>query len=142
MLVLAVDPGSKRIGFAISDPTGQIARPLTVVAHVSRPLDAAVVVDLAVSHQAGLILVGQSFDEHGLPSFEGRRSARLADAIRAQTDIPVLLWDEAFTTQDARTTRLMQGASRKKRSGHLDDLAAAVLLQTYLDTHPRPHDQT
>lgn len=141
MRVLAVDPGSKRIGFAISDPTGQIARPLTVVMHVSRPLDAAVVVDLAVTNQAELILVGQSFDERGLPNFEGRRSARFAEAIRTQTGIPVLLWDEAYTTQDARIARLTQGASRKKRSGHQDDLAAAFLLQSYLDVHPPVQDR-
>jgi len=136
MRVLAVDPGSKRIGFALSDPTGSVARPLTVIAHVSRPLDAAVAVDLAVSNQVGLIIVGQSIDERGVPTFEGRRSARFAEAIRTQTEIPVLLWDEAFTTQDARSARLMQGASRKKRSGHLDDLAASFLLQSYLDAHP------
>jgi len=136
MRILAVDPGSKRIGFALSDPDGRIARPLTVVKHVSRPLDAAIVVDLAVSNQVGCIIVGQAFDERGLPTFEGRRSARFAEAIRAQTQIPILLWDESLTTRDARSIRLTQGASRTKRSGHLDDLAAAVLLQSYLDAHP------
>jgi len=136
MRILAVDPGSKRIGFALSDPTGRMVRPLQVLPHHTRSLDAAAVADLAASHQVELILVGQACNEDGVPTFEGRRSARLAQVIRSQTDIPVLLWDEAFTTQDARSIRLEQGASRKKRSGHLDDLAAAVLLQSYLDTPP------
>ncbi len=136
MRILAVDPGTKRIGVAISDPTGSIANPLTVVPHVARLVDAAVVAELASSHEAGLIVIGQSFeDDGGSPSFEGRRSMRFAEALKTQTAIPVVLWDEAFTTQEARHARIQMGVSRKKRSGHLDDLAATVLLQSYLDAN-------
>ena len=131
-----MDPGSKRIGLAISDPTGTIANPLKVMQHVARLVDAAAVAELAVSHQAGLIVIGQSFDESGNPSFEGRRSMRFAEALKTQTTIPVILWDEALTTQDARLARIQMGASRKSRSGHLDEMAATVLLQTYLDANP------
>lgn len=138
MRILAIDPGSKRIGLAISDPTGTIANPLTVLSHVSRPVDAAVVAELATSHAVGLIVIGQSFDDDGNPSFEGRRSARFAEALKTQTGIPVILWEESFTTQDARSARIRMGVSRKNRSGHLDDLAATVLLQSYLDANPQP----
>src|SRR5512136_280071 len=99
MRVLAVDPGSKRIGLALSDPTGTIANPLTVVQHVARLVDAAFVAELAASHEAGLIVVGQSFNDDGTPSFEGRRSRRFSEALKTQTTIPVILWDESFTTQ-------------------------------------------
>ncbi len=135
MRVLAVDPGSKRIGIAISDPTGTIANPLMVLPHVSRSLDSASIAGLAQSHGAGLILVGQSLDENGDPSYEGRRSARLAVALKTQTTIPVRLWDEAFTTQEARSARIHMNVSRKDRAGHLDQMAATVLLQSYLDAH-------
>jgi putative holliday junction resolvase len=134
MRILAVDPGSKRIGIALSDTTGTIANPLTVVEHVARLVDAAAVAELASSHQAGLIIIGQSFDDDGKPSFEGRRSMRFAEVLQTQTTIPVILWEESFTTQDARLARIQMGASRKSRSGHLDDLAATVLLQSYLDS--------
>jgi putative Holliday junction resolvase len=97
-------------------------------------MDAATVAEMAASHEAGLIIVGQSFDESGQPNFEGRRSARFASALRTQTPVPVILWDEAFTTRSARAARIAMGVSRKKRSGHLDDLAATVLLQSYLDS--------
>ncbi len=137
MRILAVDPGSKRIGLAISDPTGTIANPLTVIQHVARLVDAAAVAELADSHEAGLIVVGQSLHDDGSPSFEGRRSLRFAEALKTQTTIPVILWEESFTTQDARQARLQMGVSRKNRSGHLDDLAATVLLQSYLDANPR-----
>jgi putative Holliday junction resolvase len=135
MRILAVDPGSKRIGLALSDPTGSIANPLAVLQHVSRLVDAAAVAEQAATHAAGLIIVGQSFDEDGNPSFEGRRAGRFAEALRTQTAIPVILWDESFTTRDARLARLQMGASRKRRSGHLDDLAATLLLQSYLDSN-------
>jgi putative Holliday junction resolvase len=131
--ILAVDPGAKRIGIAISDPTGTIANPLTVLMHISRPVDAAAIAALAREHASGLVVVGQSFDELGVPTMEGRRAARLAAAIREQAGLPVVLWDESDTTQIARAARLALGSSRKKRRGHLDDLAATVLLQSYLD---------
>jgi putative pre-16S rRNA nuclease len=137
MRILAVDPGAKRIGVAISDPTGSIANPLTVVQHVARLVDAAAVAELAISHEAGLIVIGQSFAGDGSPSFEGRRSRRFAEALKTQTDLPVVLWDESFTTRDARRARIQMGVSRKNRSGHLDDLAATVLLQSYLDANLR-----
>jgi len=136
MRILAVDPGSKRIGLAISDPTATIANPLTVILHVARLVDAAAVAELAAGCAAGLIVVGQSFDDNGNPSFEGRRSMRFAEAIKTQTTIPVIMWDESFTTQAARLARLQMGTTRKSRSGHLDDLAATALLQSYLDANP------
>lgn len=134
--VLAVDHGEKRIGLAISDETRTIATPLGVVEHVSRALDAARVADMAREREAGLIVVGQSLDEDGAPNAAGRSAGRFVEALRAQTEAQVLLWDESLTTEDARAVRLAMGTSRKKRGGHMDDLAAAVLLQSYLDAAP------
>jgi putative pre-16S rRNA nuclease len=136
--VLAVDHGEKRIGLALSDSTGTIASPLTVLQHSARLVDAAVVANLAVQNDVGLIVVGQSFDEEGRPNAAGRRAARFADSLRAQTQVAVVLWDESLSTQDARLARVQLGGSRKRRLGHLDELAAAVILQSYLDAHQRP----
>ena len=135
MRILAVDHGEKRIGLAISDPTGTIANPLTVIQHVSRAIDAAQVATLAAENEAGLIVIGQSFDENGQPNLAGRRAARFAEALQPQTDLPIELWDESFSTQKARTARIQMGVSRKKRAGHLDEIAATVILQSYLDAH-------
>ncbi len=133
MKILGVDHGERRIGLAISDATGTIAGPLTTIKHASRAIDAAQVAALASEHDAELIVVGQSFDEEGAPNLAGRRAARFAEALMAQSEIPVKMWDESLSTQDARTARIELGASRQKRSGHLDELAATVILQTYLD---------
>ena len=134
MRILAVDHGEKRIGLAMSDPTATIASPLRVVKHVSRLLDAAQVASLAAENDAGLIVIGQSFDEEGLPNLAGRRAAHFAEALKEQTQIPVILWDESFSTQDARATRIEMGVSRKNRSGHLDELAAVMILRSYLES--------
>ncbi len=131
--VIGVDPGEKRLGIAASDLSATIASPLTVIKHVARAADAARIAQLAVEQEAVLIVVGQALDADGEVGPQGRKSLRLAEAIRACTDIPVVLWDESGSTQAAIAARRAMGAKRKKRSGHLDDLAATFLLQTYLD---------
>jgi putative Holliday junction resolvase len=133
MRILAVDPGSKNLGIAISDPSGTIARPLMVLKHISRAVNAAAIAGIAKEQNAMNIVVGQSLDEDGQPTFEGRRAARLAAEIRTQTDIAVILWDESFSTATARQAQITLGSPRHKRQGHLDDLAATVILQSFLD---------
>jgi len=135
MRIIAVDPGEKHLGIALSDPTGTIATPLQVIKHASRLLDAAEIANLAQQHQAGMILIGQSMDEDGYATSQSRRADRLADAIRQQSDLPIMMWDESFSTQEARQARVEMGTTRRKRHGHMDDFAAAVILQSYLDSN-------
>lgn len=134
--IMAVDPGEKRIGLAISDPTATIASPLKVFQHVSRTLDAASIALAAAEQGAVLIVVGQALDGEGRVGPAARRAERLAEAIREQTSIPVVLWDESGSTQAARQARIQMGVSRAKRSGHLDEIAATYILQSYLDVNP------
>ena len=133
MRILAVDPGEKRLGIAISDPSGTIASPLKVVQHIARSVDAAAIVQLAEEHQAGLIVIGENLDVEGEPTLQSIMAARLAETIRAITSLPVEMWDESGSTQAAREARIAMGVRKKKRRGHMDDLAAAVILQSYLD---------
>jgi putative Holliday junction resolvase len=133
MRILAVDPGGRRHGIAISDPSGTIAGPLTVIGHVSRQADAAAIARLAEQHGAERILVGQALDDEGQATAEGQRAARLAEAVQTLSGIPVELWDESFSTQEAQAARRAAGASRRRRRGHQDALAAAIILQSYLD---------
>ncbi len=141
MRILAVDPGEKNLGIAISDPTAMLAAPLTILRHISRPIDAAAIIQLAEEHGAGRIIVGQALDEENSATPQSRSATRLAFAIKLQTRIPVILWDESGTTQAAQQIQRELGVSRKRRrqGGHLDDLAAAALLQNYLDAHPEMH---
>ena len=135
--ILCVDPGRKRIGLAISDPSQTIARPLKVIEHVARRIDAAAIAQTAQEEQVVLIIVGQALDSDGQPGPMARRAGRLADAIREQASQPVLLWDESGSTESARSIRSVMAVKRSRRSGHLDDLAASVILQSFLDAHSR-----
>jgi putative Holliday junction resolvase len=130
---LAIDHGEKRIGLAISDTTRTIARPLSIIKHVSREHDARQILELADQSNVGIIVVGQSSDEDGLPNLAGRRAGRFAQLLSTLTVRKIVLWDESLSTRDARDWRLASGASRKKRSAAADAAAAAMILQSYLD---------
>ncbi len=133
--ILAVDPGDRRIGLAVSDPTGTIASPLAVLEHVARGIDAASIAQIAADQGAVKIVVGQALDLDGKPSPQGRKAARLAEAIRQQTVLPVELWDESGSTREAQASRMAMGARKSQRGGHLDQIAATIILQSYLEAH-------
>ena len=140
MRALGVDHGEKRIGLAISDETGTIARPLGIIRHVSKQADADRVLQAALGNGVGLIVIGQSTNEMGIPNLAGLRALRFAELLKDMTAIPVLLWDESLSTQDARTIRMAAGARRKKRASAVDSLAGAVMLQSYLDAQHERDD--
>jgi putative holliday junction resolvase len=132
MKILAVDPGEKRIGLAISDPTGTIARPLCIIKHKARQKDAQMIVEIALAENVEMIVVGQALDADGEVGPQARKAGRLADAIREKASCSVNLWDESGTTRAAIVSRAAMGVPRKKRKGHLDDVAASIMLQDYL----------
>jgi len=133
LTILGIDHGERRIGVAISDSTASLVRPLRVLVHTSRAEDAALVVELARKHEATLIVVGQSFSEAGVANAAGRRSGRFAEALRELTPLPVVLWDEALSTQDAVRDRILAGTRRKARRKSVDAAAAALILRSFLD---------
>ena len=135
MKFLCVDPGEVRIGVAISDETGTLARPLAILGHVSRLTDAMEIMRLALQNQADAIVVGQALDSDGKPGPKARSAARLAEALQALEEIPIYLWDESYSSQKAAELRIAKGVSRKKRSQPIDDLAAALILQDFLENH-------
>lgn len=132
MKVLAVDPGEKRIGLAISDPTGTLARPLMVIRHEARAKDAEKIAEVVKDEAVDLIVVGWALDSEGEIGYRARKALRLAEAVRQETDIMIKMWDESGTTQAAIQNRIELGVSRMKRQGHLDALAASILLQDFL----------
>ena len=132
MRILAIDPGEKRIGVAISDPEGYLARPLTIIIHISRYKDAEIIINIARENECDLILVGQALDLSGLAGYRARSSQRLADAIISLTEMDVILWDESNTTAKVMEIDLLTKRSRKKRANYKDARAAAILLNDFL----------
>ncbi len=123
--VLAVDPGEVRIGVAVSDPTGVVARPLTVLEHTSRAQDAEAILGLARREGADIVIVGLPLGDDGEVGPQARRALRLAEAVRQASSITVATWDESGSTKAAR-----RGLGKDPM---LDARAAAVILQDYLD---------
>jgi putative holliday junction resolvase len=141
MRILAVDPGEKHIGVAISDAGALLARPLTTLRHTSRARDAAQIVALADENEAGRILVGQPLDSDGQAGPQARHSESVAEAIRALTSLPVELVDESFSSQEAAAVLRATGKNRRSRSDQIHAAAAAAILQGYLDGHSREAPQ-
>jgi len=135
--VVGVDPGSKRIGLAVSDPEGRIAFPHSVILHSNILDDCRKIVETANSAGAWKIVIGQRTDEEGNPTGIGLHAARMAVELVSLCNLDIKLWDESFSTQAAREEKLQMMVTRKKRGGHQDALAAAVILQSYLDSLPR-----
>ena len=133
--VLAVDPGDVRIGLAVSDPLGIIANPLQVLKHISRNENARRIANIAAEKEAVMIVVGQPLDSYGEVGPAAKKSARLARAIQKFTETEVVLWDESGTTKAAQRAYIEMNVPKKKRRGHLDHIAATIILQSYLDAH-------
>jgi putative Holliday junction resolvase len=131
--MLCVDPGDTRIGIAISDLSATLARPLSIIPHKSRNEDAERIAKIAEDNDVEMIIIGQSLDENGEPTAQGRKSTRLMGVITSISNIPVLLWDEYRSTQLAMEQRSIMGKSRNKREKPVDDEAAAMILQDFLD---------
>jgi putative Holliday junction resolvase len=135
--ILGVDLGARRIGLAVSDPTGLIASPLRVLDRSGDPAaDRRAIVDAARAEEAGTVVIG-------LPKQLSGRAGVAADAAMAEVaairalapDLTVDVVDERLTTVIAQRSLIEAGMTRKRRKGTVDKVAAAVILQSYLDAH-------
>jgi putative Holliday junction resolvase len=133
MRILALDYGSKRIGVALSDPTGTLARPLPFVPAKGDPKLAREIAGLATREGVELILLGLPRNMNGTEGESAALVQAFAQALRQATAIPLRLVDERLSTVQA--SRQLREAGRDSRSqrGRIDSEAAAVLLQGYLD---------
>jgi len=130
---MGIDVGEKHIGVSISDPSGTISRPLCILKHTSYQKSATAILNLCNEYEVQHLIIGISVDEEGEVAFAGRKALRLGNAIQQLQPISVVYWDEMGTTQSAQQYRREMGIPRKQRRGHLDDLAACILLQSFLD---------
>ncbi len=133
MKILAVDPGLRKVGLAVSDPTGTAARALAVFEHGSLQQDCARILEAAHCEKAERILIGSSHERGTKMNEQARFTHKLLAALRAAASVPVALWDESFSTQRAQEVRRQRGDRRKARRAADDSLAAAAFLQEYLD---------
>jgi len=133
--ILGIDPGEKRIGVAVSDPLGVTARPASTVVHASLADDVQRVVDLAGALGAVRVVVGHPLNMDGSVGRAARRARRFANAIRRQSGLDVVLWDERLTTVEAEEalSRRRTGTRPPRGKEIIDRTAAAIMLQDYLN---------
>jgi putative Holliday junction resolvase len=135
MRVLAVDLGSKRIGVAISDATGVLASPLTTLARSPSLFEE--IARLVASEDASHVIVGLPLNMDGSRGPAAVAAASDAAALAAVLAVPVELVDERLTTVFADRVLLGQGRKAPARRKVVDQTAAAILLQGWLDGRPR-----
>ncbi len=132
--VLALDLGSKRIGVAVSDRTGTIASPLTVLARSGRPVeDRRRIAALVAEEEAERVVVGLPLSLDGSVGPAARAAEAEAKALAAVLAVPVETFDERLTTVTADRALMEARLRTDARRQVVDKVAAAVLLQAWLD---------
>ena len=142
MRTLAVDVGQRRIGLAISDASGTLARPLTTLTvWEDDALDrvAAEIARLAGEEDGlGAIVVGLPVGLDGSPTDQTSRVTEFIRALQERTAIPIVGADERLTSREAESRLALRERDWRKRKERLDAAAAAIILQDYLDAQHRP----
>jgi putative pre-16S rRNA nuclease len=133
--ILGIDWGEIRIGLALSDETQTLASPLqTLVRRRGKRFPMARLLELTAVHQPVGIVVGLPLSGEGTEEGSALSAREMADAIARRTGLPLDLWDERMSTARALSSIREQGGSTRGRRAEVDALAAAVLLQHYLDS--------
>lgn len=131
--VMGLDIGDKRIGVALSDSLRIMAGALTVVERVTDDAALKQIIDLARENEVERIVVGMPRSLDGSLGKQAQAVQFFVDLLKKRTDIPVVTWDERLSTVAAERVMLETGMKRDKRKKHRDSLAAAFILQGYLD---------
>jgi putative Holliday junction resolvase len=128
--LLAVDYGERRIGLAISDPTGTIASPAgVIVRRAGKRPPVAEIIRRAEALEARGFVIGLPLDGNGDETPRSTEARAVGDALAQRTGMPVQMVDERYTTAIALRAIREMGGSTKDRKGDVDALAATVLLQ-------------
>lgn len=136
MRALGLDVGSKTIGVALTDEANIAAHPLTVLARKGQLGDAQAVKALVTTHGVTDVVIGLPLELSGKVGFRARRVQLLVEALRTALGTAVTLHeqDERFTTRQAERILLEADLSRGKRKAVIDQQAAALILQAWLDS--------
>jgi len=127
--ILGIDHGLRRIGLAVSDSLRLTARELTIIERRSRAEDFAALLAILTDEQISAIVVGLPANYEGQPT-QANIVRNWVQRLQRRTDLPVVLWDEQLSSTDARELAAMH---KRPPDAPIDDLAARVILQSYLD---------
>ena len=136
MRILALDHGSKRIGVAVSDELKLIAQPLEFIP--AEPFSGFLtrLKELLRDKEVELVLVGLPRNMDGTYGPAALKAQEFVAALRAALSVPIKTWDERLTSVQANRVLIQGGVRRQQRKQKVDQMAAAILLQSYLDGLP------
>jgi len=136
MRILALDHGTKRIGVAVSDELKLIAQPLEFVPAEPFPAFLARLKALLAEKEVELVLVGMPRNMNGTYGPAAAKVQEFITQLREAIGVPIKTWDERLTTAQANRYLIEGNVRREKRKEKVDQMAAAILLQSFLDSRP------
>lgn len=135
MRALGLDIGEKRIGVAVSDPSGSIATPLKVLETSKVIGDARTLQRLAEDYDIELVVVGLPLSMDGTEGPQAMTVRRQAEQATRLLNVPIVYFDERLSSVQAKRAMTEAGVSDKAKRGSIDMVAASLFLQSYLDSH-------
>ncbi len=131
--ILAIDYGERRLGLALSDPSGSVAHPLSVIDNVDHVRAMGLLGELVEERSIVRIIVGDPRTLSGQAGAQAARVKSFVSALAEVCDVPIDLYDERLSSKEARAGLAAGGVPGRKMRGLVDKLAAAIFLQSYLD---------
>lgn len=132
--LMGIDHGEVRIGVALSDPLGMFATPHTIVTHSTPEEDYDALARIARGEGVVKIVVGLPTDAEGRIGHQAAVVVEWARAFAGVVSVPIVFWDESYSSIGAAEALQSTGKRRRRRGEPLDDVAAAAILQDYLDS--------
>lgn len=130
MKLLSLDIGDKRIGVATTDPNSKIVYGLTIIGRKNRDKDLAEIKKLVDLHKIEKVVIGIPLTDDNRVSRQGEKIVRFANRLKKKISIPIVLWDERYSSREAAEILIKRGESV---DDSVDRVAASVILQRYLD---------
>jgi len=131
---LGIDHGERRVGLALSDEEGRFAQPHATVERRDPKRLVLEIAAVAAEHAVEELVVGLPLTLEGREGASARRARRFAEHLGRETGLPVVLWDERMTTAAAERALREAGVGGRRQRRVVDRVAAALLLQSYLDS--------
>lgn len=138
--ILGLDIGDKRIGMAVSDPAGKSALPLETLSRGAFKKDCARILETVRKYGAGSVVIGLPLDTRDREGPQAGKVRFFAEGLERESagagmELTLHLWDESLTSREAEAFLIAQGIGRTKRKRVIDKMAAARILQSWLDAH-------
>jgi len=135
-----LDFGSKVIGVAISDELTITAQPLTSIRRISLEKDLSSILEIVAGYQVEEVVVGLPINMNGTKGESARKAEAFIEKLQGRLSSKIIPWDERMTTMAAERVLLEGDVSRRKRRKVIDRVAAALILQGYLDSRSRKNE--